>query len=310
MISIQELGLSILGDQPKQFYVLGGVEYGVKDKYIDRLTEFYHGEKYEYPTVKDVIDTMNVRHLIPLKPSLYIVRYDESFVTSINQVLADKIRSTKIVGTLVCIYSDEKHVAKIDKYLPEYTGQIDAVNPKFIEKYLKQDFPKLSDRLITLATKCAANYGHARNICKSLSNADPQLLGTMKDSTLEHLFGCSNQSVENDFRLGIASRNFNFLVKSLELYESDKTQLYYTILQTMIDMEKVLISKYPNVDIAEYKKFWKIQDIYYMFMNTFQELSNSRSSNVSTSIDSSLIYLFALLTFKDIPAPEVINSDI
>lgn len=310
MITIQELGLSILSDSPKSFYVLGGSEYGVKDKYIDRLTEFYHGEKYEYPTVNDVIETMNVRHLIPLKPALYIVRYDESFVSTINQVFADKIKATKIIGTLVCIYSDEKHIAKIDKYLPEYTGQIDAVNPKFIEKYLKQDFPKLSEHSIALATKCASNYGHARNICKSLSNADPKLLSTMKDSALEHLFGCSYQSAESDFRLGIASRNFKFLVKSLESYEGDKTQLYYTILQTMIDMEKVLTSKYPNLDIAEYKKFWKIQDVYYMFMNAFQELSNSRSSNVSVSIDSSLIYLFALLTFKDIPAPEVMNSDI
>ena len=37
MLSIQDLGLSILGDSPKNFYILGGIEYGIKDKYIEIL---------------------------------------------------------------------------------------------------------------------------------------------------------------------------------------------------------------------------------------------------------------------------------
>ena len=37
MLSIQEVGLSILGDSPKKFYILGGSEYGIKDKYIEIL---------------------------------------------------------------------------------------------------------------------------------------------------------------------------------------------------------------------------------------------------------------------------------
>ena len=35
MLTIQELGLSIMGDSPKNFYVLGGSEFGIKEKYID-----------------------------------------------------------------------------------------------------------------------------------------------------------------------------------------------------------------------------------------------------------------------------------
>ena len=308
MISIQELGLSILGQEPKKLYILGGTEYGIKDKYIDHLTQFYGGLKYEYPQVSNVIDTMSVRHLVPLKPALYVVRYDESFVSSINEQLASKLKACKIIGTLVCIYSDSKHIAKIDKFLPEYTGQVDAVNPKFIEKYLKSDFPNLSSRCITLATKCGSNYGHARNICKSLSNVDIAKIEKLPDSYLVHLFGCGNVTVESDIRLGVASRNFNFLVKALNSYEDDKTSLYYTILQTMIDMEKVLTSKYSDLDIVEYKKIWKLQDVYYMFMNTYEELVKSRSSSVASNIDSSLIYLFALLSFKDIPSVEVMND--
>lgn len=310
MISIQELGLSILSDTPKQFYVLGGAEYGIKDKYVDKLTQLYKGEKYEYPDVMSVINMMNTRHLIPLKPSLYVVRYDESFVSALNEALAAKIKSTKICGTLVCIYSDSKHLTKIDKFLPDCTGQIDSVNPKFIEKYLKQDFPKLKDRSIKLAVKCASNYGHARTICKSLSNANESELAKMSDSALEHLFGCSNEAADAEIRLGIAARNFKFLCKSLNTYEGDKDSLYYVILQTMIDMEKLLTSKYFDTDIKEYKKIWKLQDVYYMFMHTYEALANSRSSDVSVSTESSLIYLFSLLTFKDIPSMEVLHSDI
>lgn len=308
MISIQELGLSILSDSPNKFYVLGGTEYGVKDKYIDKLTEFYKGEKYEYPTVKDVIDMMSTRHLIPLKPALYVVRYDESFVSSLSDTVANKVKAAKIVGTLVCIYSDEKHLTRIDKFLPEFTGQIDSVNPKFIEKYLKQDFPKLDDRSIKLATKCASNYGHARTICKSLSNADKDIIAAMPDRELEYLFGCSNKSVESDVRIGVASRNFKYLHRVLSTYEGDKDGLYYVTLQTMIDMEKVLTSKYSDLDIKEYKKFWKLEDVYHMFMHTYNELSYSRSSLTSSSIESSLYFLFALLTFKDIPSTEVFND--
>ena len=295
MISIQELGLSILSDSPKQLYILGG-------------TDLYKGEKYEYPDVMSVINMMNTRHLIPLKPALYVVRYDESFVSALNEAVALKLKSTKICGTLVCIYSDTRHVAKLDKFLSEYVSQLDAVNPRFIAKYLKQDFPGLEDRYIQLAVKCGTNYGHSRTICKSLSTANKELISKMKDSSLEHLFGCSNEAADAEIRLGVASRNFKYLCKALSAYEGDKDSLYYVVLQTMIDMEKLLTAKYFDTDIKEYKKLWKLQDVYYMFMHTYDVLSKSRSSTVSATTESNLIYLFALLTFKDIPSLEVLHD--
>ena len=165
MISIQELGLSILGQEPKKLYILGGTEYGIKDKYIDHLTQFYGGLKYEYPQVSNVIDTMSVRHLVPLKPALYVVRYDESFVSSINEQLASKLKACKIIGTLVCIYSDSKHIAKIDKFLPEYTGQVDAVNPKFIEKYLMDFKPDVVHIQVSDPIGLSVvSYAHKNNI--------------------------------------------------------------------------------------------------------------------------------------------------
>ena len=308
MISIQELGLSILSDHPSSLYILGGDEYGIKDKYIDKLTEFYKGSKYEYPSVNDVISTMSVKHIIPLKPSLYVVRYDEAFVSAINETYAVKIKSTKIVGTLVCIYSDSKQVAKIDKFLPEYTSEIYAVNSNLIAKYLKQDFPNLDARCISLAASCGQTYGHARTICKSLSHLDKDVIAATSDKRLQNLFGCSDAAIESDIRIGVASRNFRFLSVTLDRYEGDRSSLYYTILQTMIDMEKLLTSKYLDIDIKEYKSRWRLQDVYNMFMNTYIELSNSRSSLTSSSIESSLIYLFALLSFREIPSPEALND--
>ena len=43
MLTIQDLGLSIMGDTPKNLYILGGSEYGIKDKYIDE----YGQDKYD-----------------------------------------------------------------------------------------------------------------------------------------------------------------------------------------------------------------------------------------------------------------------
>ena len=308
MITIQELGTSILSDTPGKFYVLGGSEYGVKDKYLTKLQQLYNGNKYEYPAVADVINMMNTRHLIPLQPSLYVVRYDEVFVSTLNESVANRIRSTKICGTLVCIYSDTKHISKIDKFLPEFTSQIEAVNPKFIAKYLKQDYPQLDDRCIQLALKCSSDYGHARTICQSLCNVDKPLLSTTDDKYLIHLFGCGHQSTDNEIRLGVAARNFNYLIRAISNYDGEINSLYYVILQTMIDIEKVLTSKYADVDIKEYKKLWKLQDVYWMFMHTYTYLINSRSSNTSATPESSLILLFALLTFKDIPSLEALND--
>lgn len=308
MLSIQDLGLSIMSDSPKSLYIVGGQEYGVKDKYIDRLTAFY-GRKEEYPTVEGLVNFLSVKHLIPLEPTLYIVRYDETFVSSVSSALVQKINKLKVNGTIFCIYSDKKSTDKLDKFFPDNVAVIEAVNPKFIEKYLHSDFPELSDRLIQIATKCCTNYGHARTICKSLVCADKSKIGSMTDSQISFLFGCSDSSLEADIQQAIAARNFPLAVSLVERYENDANNLVYTILQTMIDMEKILTSKYSDSPLKDYAKLWKLEDVYNMFMNTYAELQKLRS-NTSTDIKSSLVYLFGLFTFRDIPSVEVMNSAI
>lgn len=307
MISIQELGLSIMSEAPKKLYIVGGSEYGIKDRYIDTLTKFY-GKREEYPSVSAVVDFLSVKHLVPVPPSLYVIRYDESFVSSVSAQLVQKINGLKINGTIFCIYHEQKHIDKLDKFFPSDTCIIESVNPKYIEKYLHSDFPKLDDRSIKVATYCSTSYGHARTICKSMSHADPTLLARMPEDQLARLFGCGSSSGELDIQKAVASRNFVAAAKLLDIYEGNLDSLIYTILQTMIEMEKVLTSKYANSALKDYAKYWKLEDIYHMFMNTYQELNKLRS-NTSTDIKSSLIYLFGLLTFKDIPSTEVMNFD-
>lgn len=297
-----------MSDSPKQLYIVGGSEYGVKDKYIATLTQFY-GKKEEYPTVASLIDFLSVKHLVPVAPSLYVVRYDETFVASASAALAQKIKSLKFKGSIFCVYDDPKHITKLDKFFPGCTCTIEAVNPKFIEKYLHSDFPRLDDRSIKIATYCATSYGHARTICQSMSNAKPELLARMPEHELKKLFGCTDTSGESDIQRAIAARNFNAACKLLDKYEGNIDNLIYTLLQTMIEMEKVLTSKYANSELRDYAKVWKIEDVYHMFMHGYHELDKLRS-NTSSDSKSSLIYLFGLLTFKDIPSVEVMDSDL
>lgn len=306
MITIQELGTTIMSQSPKHFYVVGGSEYGIKDKYIGILTQFY-GRKEEYPSVSALLDFLSVKHLIPVPPTLYVVRYDESFASSISASLVQRIRSLKISGTVFCVYEDSKQIDKIDKFLPDCTAVLEPVGLNFIEKYLHSDFPKLDDRSIKVAAKCAQSYGHARTICKSMINADPSALARMPEDKLMNLFGCGATAGTNDFREAIAGRNIAQALKLLTVYEDKLDDVVYTVLQTMIDMEKVLTSKYVDSDIKEYAKFWKLEDVYNMFMNAYNQLDLLRS-NTSSDVQASLIYLFSLFTFKDIPSVEVMNA--
>lgn len=306
MISIQDLGLTILGNNPKSFYFVGGEEYGIKEKYIDHLAQFY-GNKEEYPSVAELIDFLSLKHLVPVPPTLYVIRYDESFVSGVNPALAKKIKSLKFKGTVFCIYSEAKHISKIDKYLPEFCATVGQINATFVAKYLKNDFPSLSPRLISIAAKCSTDYGHARTICRSMVHTDSKLLESMPEAAVKRLFGCSDSSAELDIQRAIAGRNFVAGINALNSYEGDMDSLVYTFLQTMIEMEKVLTSRYSNSDLKDYARLWKLEDVYNMFMNAYEELRKLRS-NTSSNIYSSLVYLFALLTFKDIPAVEVINA--
>lgn len=306
MLTIQQVGQEILGHAPKSFYVFTGTEYGIKDKYIQILSDIY-GSKVEAPRVSDILAMMRTKHLIPLQPVVYVIRYDEEFLSTLSNSTASEISKTKIIGTIVCLYEQPKHVTKVEKYLPDYTVSIDNVSPQFIHKYLSQDFPNLSDRLIKIAVESSANYGQAKNICRSMCAAPINLLEGMTDADISQTFGYTDTSTETMIRVGVAARNFPYLMKVIENYDGDGDRILYAVLQTMIELDKLLDNSHIQSDLKPYIKLWTREDVYYMFMNSYLELQKLRSTS-SYDVKNSITYLVGLLPFQRIPAPEVMNA--
>lgn len=305
MLTIQDIGVQILGDHPGKFYIFGGCEYGIKEKYISILRERY-GTQIESPSVTELVEMLGKKHIIPLQPAVYVVRYDENFVSDVSELLASKILKLKFEGSIVCLYESPKHISKIDKYLPNNTVVIDSVSPQFVSKYLHSDFPKLDSRFINIAVQHGDNYNQSRNMCRCMSSVTYDSLNRLSDEDIAFLFGCSDVSTESRIRIGVAARQFKYLIDNLENYEDDADRVLYAILQTMIELDKVLDNNRIQSDIKQYAKNWTREDVYHMFMNTYSELKNSRS-NSGYDIHLSLIYLFGLLQFKPIPSPEVMN---
>ena len=306
MISIQELGLQVYSDTPGKFYVFGGNEYGIKDKYISILKKHYGGAMKECESVQPILDMMSTHLMFAPKPSLYVVRYDTDFVSKINDKLAAVIRKANIIGTIVCIYEDNKSLDKLDKYIPEYTCSIPQVNNDLVYKYLHSEFPSLSDKQLRTAINSTVSYGHARTVCTSMTYMDSKKADTMSDKELSSAFGCDTRSIEDQFRAGFAGRDFRYLVNMLDEYTGDIPSLIYVLMQTLIDLEKILGKKYSDSPLHQYVRGWTAQDIYYMFMHCYRELELSRSSQGYQAY-SSLVYLFGLLTFQHIPNLEAME---
>ena len=303
MLSIRDVGTEILTNNPRNFYIFVGEEYGIKSKYINHLSQYYHNNVIEANSVMDTLAMMKTKHIIPLNPSLYIIRYDDTFISKLSSTTADEIKNTNIIGTIVCIYEQAKHTAKLCKYLDTYTVSIDKISSKFIIKYLHDEFPELPDRLITLiATRCR-NYSEGRNICASISNSDVPNLSELSDKDIIHMFGIFVQSNDDQIRIGLASRNFKLLMYTLDNYDNNYDNYLYTMLSTLIELEKLSQYKYSDSDVREYIKLWTVSDIYNMFIHTYDVLKVSRQSN-SSDTKNNLVYLASLVQFQNIPTKE------
>lgn len=305
MLSIQEVGSEVLGNNPRTFYAFCGTEYGIKKKYIDHLSNLY-GNIKEVKTVNEILSTMSTKHLIPLTPCVYVIRYDDTFISSLNDKTAEKIKNTKIVGTIVCLYEDMKHLTKLEKFLPEFTVSIDPVNPQFLCKYLKNDFPELPERIINIVVTISSDYNQAHNMCYCLNLLDSFTLTSLNEYSISQLVGHQFESTEKQIQLGVASRNFKYLINVIDRYDDDSDRVLYTILQTMIELDKLLDNPKASSDLKDYIKVWSRADVYYMFMHTYDAIKKSRSS---ASVDPSriLIQLFGLLQFNPIPSLEVMS---
>lgn len=299
MLPIQQLGLEILGDNPRSFYVFGGPEYGIKRKYIEKLTEYYHGNKVESPSVIDLISMMSVKHLIPLKPTVYVVRYDEVFVSQLNDKLAKKLLSAKIIGTIVCIYEDSKSITKLNKFFPNSVTAIETVTPQMVAKYLNSDYSTLDIRYINIAAKISDNYGHAQCICESLAHCDRAILDSMTDLEIASLFGKDTSYTDKELRKAIASKNFRAVLTCAQSFSDNYDSVLYTFLSVAVELDKVFDSKWVESDLSEFAKLWTRTDIYNLFMQAYHQLELLRSMSLDPI--NSIYYLAALLGFKAVP---------
>lgn len=305
MLSIQEIGSQILGNNPKSFYAICGAEYGIKKVYIQHLAEYY-GQLKEVQTVNEIIDTMSRKHIIPLTPCLYVVRYDDSFVSGLNEAVADKVKRCKIIGTVVAIYDDVKQCNKLSKYLPDNTACIDAVSPQFLHKYLIRDYSRLGDRLVDWIIEFAVDYNQADNMCYCLNLLPDTSLFSLSKENVSQLFGHSSQSTEKQIQIGTAARSFKYLMKIVDDYEGDYDTILYTMLQTMIELDKLMDNPKTQSDLREYVKVWTREDVYYMFMHIYNTIIKLRSAG-STDGYRLVIQLITLLQFRPILTTEVIE---
>lgn len=297
MKSLQQVGTEILTNNPTKLYIFTGVEYGIKSAYIKSLHQYY-GDVKEISRVADVVSLMSVKHLVPLKPCLYVVRYDEEFISTLSEVTANKLKSLNIAGTLVCIYSDAKHSAKLEKYLSDVTTSIDEIAPQFIYKYLKRDYPAVPDQILNSVIKYSTDYGQADIRCRVLSLLTSEELYSLTDADIVQLFGVLNDSSDSRFKRAVASRNFESCLHTLEDVSQYDNYLY-SILSTMIELEKAVTNKYASSSLREFASRWTLTDIANMFEHTFQELLQLRQGVGDPQL--SLIYLLSLTQFSTIP---------
>ena len=300
MKSIQDAGREILTNNPCKMYVFTGEEYGIKKRYLSILSSYY-GSSKEYEKVEDVLSIFRSKRLIKLQPCLYVVRYDEDFIKSLNDRSENDIRKLNICGTIVLLYENSKHSSKLEKYLPSYTTSVDSVNINFMVKYILSEFKNMSEKTARDVCEISSNYGQAQNISSCLSLLSSQESGNISKLSMMELFGKESISNDSMIKTGVASKNFKYLISVLEKYNDDKDKIFDSILSTMLDLDKLKSNPYFDCEAKAYAKYWSGTDIYYMFVNTYSMLKLSRSYS-NFDIDNALIYLFSLLQFDHVPS--------
>ena len=301
MLTIQQVGTEIMSGNPKHFYVMTGSEYGVKQMYIQYLKDHYNEYK-ESDTVESILSTMTTKHFVPLQPAVYVVRYDEEFLSTLNDKSASRIKNINIIGTIVCLYESPKHCTKVEKYLDDFTVHIDKISSVFIRKYLQRDFPNLPDHCIDAAVESCVDWYEAESMCRCMMLDDMNHLRQTDKKTLKYSFGKVPELDEKFVKPIIASRDFSRLLYLVDKKEGDEDSLIYSVLSTMLDLEKLSSNSNIESELRQYVDRWNLKDIYNMFMQVYNQLKLLRS--ISADAKNSLLYLITLMQFSEIPSVE------
>ena len=306
LLSIQQAGTEILGNNPGKLYIFCGPEYGIKHKYIEHMKQHYKAY-IEMESLTDVIKSFSMKRLIPAQPKLYIVRYDDTFISALNEKMVAGLNTDKIIGTIVALYDNPKHTSKLDKFFPNNTVQFDVVHPNYIVKYLTQDYPELSLDVINAVVNLHPDYMASYNICHCL-NMIPEYIKDHPNTIIHEIqtvFSSSGVVKGDKLRYAVAARNVSMCFAILDSTTDDYNGLYYVILSCMLELEKVLANPKCSSDLKKYAKAWDISSVYWMFQHTFNELERSRKILKYNAYDG-ISYLISLLQYNPIPTIGVI----
>lgn len=290
MLSIQAGAREIFGN-PKSFYFFTGPDYGVKLQYLQALEEKY-GNKFEYEDFKTLYSSLRKKSLIPRVPTLYIVRYDNTFLSqNIN------LSSLKVPGTIVGIYDDDSYEQKLDKKYPLNTLRFNHMTPSVVFKHLCKSYPDIPTSLCEFISKLNIDFYEAQLMCISLSQLSKDDLETFSKQDVVELFDYNQQYNDLRFKRAILSRNFKAAFKEIDRYEDDPSVLIYDILSSYLEVLKCLNNSHRDSYAQEYTKYWDTKSVKYMYEITFDQIEKLRNY---PSYDPyiALSYIIGLLQFR------------
>lgn len=301
MITALDFMTDLKNNKIRSMYILCGEEYGIKMEYLDMLkTKF--DSIVETDSVCQTISTFKHKSLFNISKTLYISRYDSEFLSKLNQDYANELQNLQFKGTVVLLYESDSDRQKCDKYLPKYTLQIPNIAPDMIAKHLKKSYD-LPSNVIGYVAKIASNYSEAKSIANNLTKLDPSRLHSLSYDDLIFLSGKSYNFSGANVKVMIAAKQFLNLTHVLDQMD-DPTQMIHTIMSTMLDLERAKTSTFKG-DYPKYLKLWTVEDIYNMFMISYDMLVKTRQYYNDT-YNASLL-LIELLSWQHIPSLDILE---
>lgn len=295
MRSIQDVGREILSGSPAPFYIFVGCEYGIKYKYLQILKSHY-GSYIECASVSEVLSSMKVKSLIPKPNMLYIVRYDEAFLSQLSSSTAKSLHELKIRGTIVCIYESQKHTDKLSKYLDDYMVSIDQLDDNYIIKYIHQDFPNIELSVINNIVYEFHDYYRSYLLCSSISCIDSSTI-RLSSNDIKTFFSTEYVTQFNNLE-AIKHRDYIYVLKNI-CDISDPATIFFDILQAMVEIDKIKHKSHLSADERSIDKLWPKSELWAYFQIAYDGLKFVRSHSVDIRCVISTI--ITMMAYSPIP---------
>lgn len=267
----------------RPLYILCGPEYYVKAKYIQILSDYYNGEVYTFDSVQEVKKQFRRKSLLDARSGLYIVRYDEGFISNISEFSLNDI-SSKTTTTII-LFDDEKSYKKCLEKFEDNTVFINLLSPTIRHKHLKEEFPDLP--CIKEVISNTSDTMSAYNSCKSLYN-------TLDENFSKVIY---NPKKSYNIQVLIASRQID---KILELSKNvDLDNIIYVSMETMMTLQDLMCNKYKSNDLRKYLSFWDNKSLETFYINCYMVLYNLRKGEIKKSTEVAVL-LFSTLCLSTV----------